>query len=90
VNRYPVYVRDIAPTGVECLEIHGRLSSSAVARAAKLLEDPGLWRDSAERNYQIGRRHFSFAVVRERFLPLIEHVAPCYGEQAAAVEASAQ
>jgi hypothetical protein len=38
----------------------------------------------------IGRRHFSFAVVRERFLPLIASVAPCYGDQAAAMEASAQ
>jgi glycosyltransferase involved in cell wall biosynthesis len=90
VNRYPVYVRDIAPTGVECLEIDGGLSPEAVARAAKLLEDPGQWRDSAERNYEIGRRHFSFAVVRERFLPLIASVAPCYGEQAAAMEAAAQ
>ena len=90
VNRYPVYVRDIAPTGVECLEIDGGLSPEAVARAAKLLEDPEQWRDSAERNYEIGRRHFSFAVVRERFLPLIASVAPRYGEQAAAMEASAQ
>jgi mannosylglucosylglycerate synthase len=76
VNRYPVYVRDIAPTGVECLEIDGDLSSSAVARAAKLLEDPGQWREPAERNYRIGRRHFSFAVARERFLPLVASVAP--------------
>jgi mannosylglucosylglycerate synthase len=90
VNRYPVYVRDIAPTGVECLEMDRRLSAEVVAKAAKLLEDPGQWRDAAERNYRIGRRHFSFAVVRERFLPLIERVAPCYGEEPAAVEASAR
>jgi mannosylglucosylglycerate synthase len=23
VNRYPVYVRDIAPAGVECIELNG-------------------------------------------------------------------
>jgi mannosylglucosylglycerate synthase len=84
VNRYPVYVRDIAPTGVECLEIDGDLSAEAVARASKLLEDPGRWREPAERNYQIGRRHFSFTVARERFLPLLAGVAP------AAMQASAQ
>jgi mannosylglucosylglycerate synthase len=84
VNRYPAYVRDIAPTGVECLEIDGDLSAEAVARASKLLEDPGRWREPAERNYQIGRRHFSFTVARERFLPLLAGVAP------AAMQASAQ
>jgi len=61
-----------------------------VARAAKLLEDPEQWRDSAERNYEIGRRHFSFAVVRERFLPLIASVASCYGDEAAAMRASSR
>jgi mannosylglucosylglycerate synthase len=89
VNRYPVYARDIAPTGVDCIEIEGDLSAEAVDRAAKLLEDPKQWREPAERNYQIGRRHFSFAVVRERLLPLIAGVAARYGGKVAA-EAPAQ
>jgi hypothetical protein len=59
-----------------------------VDRAAKLLEDPGQWREAAERNYQIGRRHCSFAVVRERFLPVLTSVAPCYGEPIAPASAS--
>lgn len=72
VNRYPVYQRDIAPTGVECIELQdGRLSPGAVGRAAGVLEDAGRWDDAAERNYQVGRRHFSFSVVRRRFLPLV-------------------
>ena len=72
VNRYPVYRRDIAPTGVECIEIDGRLSAGAVDRAAKVLEDPGRWRTAGERNYEVGRRHFSFEVARRRFLPLLD------------------
>jgi glycosyltransferase involved in cell wall biosynthesis len=88
VNRYPVYQRDIAPTGVDCIEIDGELSAEAVARAARLLEDPGRWRESAERNYQIGRRHFSFAEIRERFLPLLAGAAPGYGDRLAARAAS--
>jgi glycosyltransferase involved in cell wall biosynthesis len=78
VNRYPVYVRDIAPTGVECIELAGELSADAVEQAAKLLGDPQQWDDSAERNYQIGRRHFSYQVARQRLLPLLTAVAPCY------------
>ena len=74
---------------MDCIEIDGDLSAEAVGRAAKLLEDPKRWRDSAERNYEIGRRHFSFAVVRERLLPLIASVGPD-GDQVAAMEASSQ
>jgi glycosyltransferase involved in cell wall biosynthesis len=84
VNRYPVYARDIAPTGLQFLEFDGELTADTVARVAALLEDPGRWREPAERNYRIGRRHFSFAVARERFLPLVASVAP------AAREASSQ
>jgi mannosylglucosylglycerate synthase len=75
VNRYPVYARDIAPTGVQCIEIAGELTARPVERAARVLEDPGRWRDARERNYQVGRRHFSFAVLRQRFLPLVAAAA---------------
>jgi glycosyltransferase involved in cell wall biosynthesis len=88
VNRYPVYRRDIAPTGVDCIEIDGELSAEAVGRVAELLEDPGRWREPAERNYQIGRRHFSFAEVRERFLPLLADATPRHGDRLAATASS--
>jgi glycosyltransferase involved in cell wall biosynthesis len=84
VNRYPVYRRDIAPTGVDCIEIDGELSAEAVGRVAELLEDPGQWQEPVERNYQIGRRHFSFAEVRKRFLPLVADAAPRNGDRLAA------
>jgi glycosyltransferase involved in cell wall biosynthesis len=76
VNRYPAYVRDIAPTGVDCIEIDGELSAGTVERAAKVLADPRQWDDPAERNYEAGRRHFSFAVARRRLLPLVAAGSP--------------
>jgi hypothetical protein len=76
VNRYPAYVRDIAPTGVDCIEIDGELSAGTVERAAKVLVDPRQWDDPAERNYEAGRRHFSFAVARRRLLPLVAAGSP--------------
>jgi mannosylglucosylglycerate synthase len=75
VNRYPAYARDIAPTGVECIELDGDLPPGAVGRVAEVLQDPGRWADAAERNYQAGRRRFSFAVARQRLLPLIAAAA---------------
>jgi mannosylglucosylglycerate synthase len=72
VNRYPVYARDIAPTGTRCIEIEdGELTGEAIKRVAACLEDPHLCTDSVEANYQVGLDHFSYALIRERFLPLL-------------------
>ena len=72
VNRYPVYARDIAPTGTRCIEIEdGELTGEAIKRVAACLEDPRSCADSVEANYQVGLDHFSYALIRERFLPLL-------------------
>src|SRR6266511_1653320 len=72
VNRYPVYARDIAPTGVRCIEIEdGELSGEAIKQAAAWLEDPRRHQEAVETNYQVGVEHFSYAAIRERFLPLL-------------------
>lgn len=65
VNRYSVYVRDIAPTGVRCIEIDGDVTDTAVADAEHLLSDPASANEAVAQNYQIGLEHFSFAVVRD-------------------------
>jgi len=67
VNRYPVYRRDIAPTGVQCIEIDGEVTDAAVAGAERWLSDPQSAVESIERNYEIGVQHYSYAVVREVF-----------------------
>jgi glycosyltransferase involved in cell wall biosynthesis len=71
VNRYPVYVRDIAPTGVLCIEADGEVTAEVVARAAAWLEDPSRAAAAVDRNYAAGREHFSFQVVRDRLEPLL-------------------
>ena len=72
VNRYPVYVSDIAPTGLRCLEMQGAITSQTVRSVAALLADPVSWQDRASVNYEICRRNFSYAVLRHRFLPLLQ------------------
>ncbi len=72
VNRYPVYRRDIAPTGVRCIEIDGAVDQVAVETTARWLSDPGGEpATAAEANYDVGRRHFSYGVLRDRILPLL-------------------
>jgi len=75
VNRYSVYASDIAPTGVRCIEVDGALDPVALDEVQRLLAGPASWREAIELNYDIGRRHFSYETIRERFLPLVEEVA---------------
>jgi mannosylglucosylglycerate synthase len=75
VNRYPVYVSDIAPTGVRCIEIDGAVDSLAVGQIRDLLDDPTAWKAHVDANYDISREHFSYKVVRDRLLPLLEQAA---------------
>ena len=72
VNRYPVYVRDIAPTGVDCIESDGAVTPEVVAQAAAWLADPARQRAATDTNYRVGIDNFSYRVVREVLGPLLE------------------
>ncbi|MFV1971002.1 MAG: glycosyltransferase [Acidimicrobiia bacterium] len=72
VNRYPVYVSDIAPTGFRFIEIGGAITDHTLAEVEMWLADRRLGEDAAAANYEIGLERFSYAVARERFLPLLE------------------
>ncbi|HEX9342832.1 MAG TPA: glycosyltransferase family 4 protein [Actinomycetota bacterium] len=72
VNRYPVYVRDIAPTGLRCVEIEDCVvTPEAVKEAAACLENRDAWQEITDHNYEVCRGAFSYNVIRERFLPLL-------------------
>ena len=66
VNRYEVYVRDIAPTGVRFVELDGSVTDDAVAAFARLLDDPEERRSMTEHNARVARRHFGMEALRER------------------------
>ncbi len=72
VNRYPVYVSDIAPTGLKAIEIDGEITKATLEEVTSWLSDPS-YRDavSAE-NYQICTEHFSHETVRQVALPLFD------------------
>jgi hypothetical protein len=60
---------------VRCIEVDGGLDPLAVDEVQRLLADPAAWSETVEHNYEVGRGHFSYATVRERFLPLVDEVA---------------
>ncbi len=63
VNRYSVYVADIAPLGFNFVQVDGWITDEAVSEVRHLLDDPGRCQAIANSNYELARRHFSYDVL---------------------------
>lgn len=72
VNRYPVYVADIAPLGMELIEIDGAISDETVATVQAVLANPARQRRVARRNFEIAQRHLSYKLLRRRLRRLLD------------------
>ncbi len=64
VNRYSVYVEDIAPCGFQFIEIDGAVTDKAVTAVHDLLTHPKKARSIVDYNYQIGLEHFSYGTLQ--------------------------
>lgn len=71
VNRYDVYVADIAPLGFRFAEIDGAISEDAVATVRRWLEDPATAREIVEHNFRLAAKHFSYETLARLLLPLL-------------------
>ena len=72
VNRYPVYVADIAPLGMELIEIDGAITDATVATVRAVLGNPARQRRVAKRNFEIAQRHLSYKLLRRRLRRLLD------------------
>jgi glycosyltransferase involved in cell wall biosynthesis len=71
VNRYSVYVADIAPLGFEFVEVDGWISDESLSEVRRLLDDPHRCQDVANKNYGLARRHFSYEVLASALQQLL-------------------
>lgn len=74
VNRYPVYVADIAPLGFEFIELENYVSEKAVRQVQDLLKSPEKVRRMTEKNYHIAHEHFSLQVLQKKIELLLSNV----------------
>ena len=79
VNRYPVYVADIAPLGLKLIEIDGAITDATVDEVRSLLASPGRMRAVARHNFEIAQKHLSYRVLRRRLGKLLGEAAPAPG-----------
>jgi glycosyltransferase involved in cell wall biosynthesis len=74
VNRYPVYVADIATLGLEFIEIDGAITDQTVAAVRDALTDSRRQARVAARNFEIAVRRLSYKVLRRRLRRLLGEV----------------
>jgi len=71
VNRYSIFVEDIEPCGFEVIPFESFVTQEIVDRIYLFLEPENLSR-VADKNYELGKKHFSYEVLEKKLLPLIE------------------
>ena len=74
VNRYPVYVADIAPLGLRLIEIEGAITDETVDEVRGLLSNQRRIRENAHHNFEIGKRALSYTVLRRHLRRLLGQV----------------
>ncbi len=70
VNRYSIFVEDIEPYGFDVIKFESFITKEIVEQLMDFLR-PSRLISSVEKNYDIGRRYFSFEVLEKKLLYLI-------------------
>jgi len=76
VNDYSVYATDIKPKGFKTIELPDYVDSKAVEAAKRILKDSSLAKDMVEHNYELGKRYYSYSVLRQKLRIIL---ANCFG-----------
>lgn len=72
INRYSIYVADIEPKGFDVILFEGFVTNHVIERIKSVLEDKERLEKTVEKNYQIAQKHYSFEVLEEKLINLIQ------------------
>ena len=71
VNRYSIFVKDIEPKDFQVITMNGYLTREVIADVRRVIEDPEFRQQMVDQNYELGRRFFSYGVLRRKLRALI-------------------
>jgi len=77
VNTYAVYARDIDPLGFKTIKMTQVVTKEVVEQVREILRNQPLLSQWAQTNYNLGLKHFSYAVARRK---LAARLANLFGE----------
>jgi glycosyltransferase involved in cell wall biosynthesis len=71
VNRYSIFITDIEPKGFKVITMDGYLTRRVVEQVRQVISDDEYRNDMVEQNFELGKRFFSYAVLRRKLRSLI-------------------
>lgn len=71
VNRYSIFVTDIEPKGFKVVTMDGYLTKDVVTQVRNLMEDDAYRQDVVDHNFELGKRFFSYSVLRRKLRALV-------------------
>jgi len=71
VNRYAIFIEDIEPYGFDVIPFEGFITKKIADRIKQFLEPENV-RSTAAKNYELGKKYFSYEVLEKNLLPIIE------------------
>ena len=74
VNNYSVYYYDIRPKGFRAIEMDEYVSDETVANVEKVLDNKDVRDRMVYKNYQLGLKYYSYALVRTRLRDIMEAI----------------
>ncbi|MDI6695342.1 MAG: glycosyltransferase family 4 protein [Anaerolineales bacterium] len=77
VNNYSIFAIDIKPKGFQVIEFDGYITQDTVERTRQVLLNPDLAAEMSEHNFQLAKRHYSYAVLERHLKTLLSE---CFGE----------
>jgi len=72
VNRYSIFIADIEPKGFDVITIEGFAAARTIRKIKKVLSDEEYRRRMVEQNYELAEKYFSYEVLENRLLHLID------------------
>ncbi|MDR3145191.1 MAG: glycosyltransferase family 4 protein [Treponema sp.] len=71
VNRYSIFQRDIEPLDFDVIVMENYVTGETVETVRALLDNPGAMEVLADRNYELGRKFFSFQLLEQRLYQVL-------------------
>lgn len=71
MSTYEIFRTDIRPKGFQVIGFGDFITSETVQQAQELLDNPDLATRMVERNYELGRRYYSYSVLEYRLSALL-------------------
>jgi len=74
INRYSIFIEDIAPKGFRLAEIDGFITRQVVREVERWLAEPAYLAEVTEHNYRVASRYFSYSVLRRSLRTILTNL----------------